>query len=332
MVRGVERRSIFRTDVDRLDFLQRLSSGLNITHSSCLTWAMMSNHFHLLIITGIRGLAALMHPLLTGYVGAFNRRHKRVGHLVQNRFRAILCQKDSYLLELIRYIPLNPVRAGLVKTPKELALYPWSGHSAILGLRDYPWQATEEVLSHFGSQVISARQAYESHVLSGWTQGRRTDLEGGGLIRSLGGLSQALQARVSGEQQAYDSRILGDGNFVEGILTEVEHAEAQRQRARNSGLTLNRIQNLAAALSGVAAPSLLRRDRCQPVTQARSLFVYAATEILEIRLSRLAALLGMSSGALSEIRKRGERLNKEHHFTDRLLGQDVDMSLKYTDL
>lgn len=326
IVRGIERRPFFRTDDDRLDFLQRLGSGLLETKSLCLTWALMSNHFHLLLIAGVRGLAALMQPLLTGYVGAFNRRYRRVGHLVQNRYKAILCQKESYLLELIRYIPLNPVRAKRIKTPIEFAQDPWTGHSALLGLVDRPWQATEEVLAYFGLQVSPARQAYESHVLEGWNQGHRTELEGGGLLKSLGGLSEVLQARATGERQAFDSRILGDGHFVESILRGTEQIETRQQKLKKFGLTLERLQLLAANATGVDADALLQHDRRRPVAEARSLWVYSATEILGLRASVLTRLLRMSSGAVSEIRKRGERLAKQYNFIDKLGLKELELS------
>src|SRR5581483_10224160 len=127
MVRGVARCPIFRSSLDREDFLTRFITGLTRTASLCYAWALMSNHLHLLLVAGPTGLADLMHPLLTGYVGAFNRRYKRVGHLVQNQFKAILCDKESYFLELVRYIHLNPVRAGIVQTIQDLGRCPWTG-------------------------------------------------------------------------------------------------------------------------------------------------------------------------------------------------------------
>ena len=314
IVRGVERRSIFRDDKDRFDFLSRLSIGIDRTQSVCLTWALMTNHLHLLLIAGAKGLAALMHPLLTGYVGAFNRRHQRVGHLVQNRFKTILCQSDTYLMELLRYIPLNPVRAGLIKTPQELARYPWTGHAAILGHLSYPWQATEEVLNHFGSRTAETRQAYETHVIDAWSQGHRPDLEGGGLIRSLGGMTQALKARAAGDRQAFDNRILGDGHFVETILRQVDQMENRQRTATTAGLTLENLQSQAAAWEGVEITALLRRDRRPRVASARALWVYAATEMLRVRSAVFEKLLGKSSGAISEIRQRGQRLANKSGF------------------
>lgn len=109
-----------------------------------------SEPFHLLVRTGNRPLFTSLRKILTGYVVRFNRRHKRQGHLFQNRYKSIVCEEDPYLLELTRYIHLNPLRAGMVRTLKELARYPWSGHSAIMGVVKRQWQNTGEILGYFG--------------------------------------------------------------------------------------------------------------------------------------------------------------------------------------
>src|SRR5690606_10860929 len=127
-VRGIERRNIFRNDQDRDDFLQRIGPILEQTQTTCYAWALMSNHFHLLLRTGSYPVATVMRRLLTGYATSFNRRHRRQGHLFQNRYKSILCQEDAYFLELVRYIHLNPLRAGLVQDLDALNRYPFSGH------------------------------------------------------------------------------------------------------------------------------------------------------------------------------------------------------------
>jgi len=114
MVRGIDRRDIFSDQKDYTDFMDRLGDLLIETRTSCYAWALIPNHFHLLLRTGNSPISVLMKRLLTGYAINFNRRHNRYGHLFQNRYKSILCQEDSYLLELVRYIHLNPLRAGLV--------------------------------------------------------------------------------------------------------------------------------------------------------------------------------------------------------------------------
>jgi putative transposase len=161
---------------------------------------------------GAGPLSKVMRRLMTGYAVTFNRRHKRSGHLFQNRYKSIVCEEDPYLLELIRYIHLNPLRARLVKNIKELDKYPWSGHSTILGRRKNPLisnhamsyqpsamsssdkslkpltEATiEDVLGHFGDTIKVARRGYRQFVNQGVDQGTRPELQGGGLVRSAGG-------------------------------------------------------------------------------------------------------------------------------------------------
>ncbi len=133
MARGIERRKIFRDDKDRKAFLDRLAIILEETQTQCYAWTLIPSHFHLLLRTGPTPLSKVMRRLMTGYAVTFNKRHRRSGHLFQNRYKSIACEEDPYLLELIRYIHLNPLRAGLVNDLKELDKYSWTGHSAILG-------------------------------------------------------------------------------------------------------------------------------------------------------------------------------------------------------
>ena len=115
IVRGIERRKIFYDDRDRDDFLFRLGQVLTQTETPCFAWALIPNHLHLLLRTGTVPIATVMQRLLTGYAVRFNRRHRRHGHLFQNRYKSILCQEDSYLLESVRYIHLNPLRSRRVR-------------------------------------------------------------------------------------------------------------------------------------------------------------------------------------------------------------------------
>ena len=126
--RGIDGIKIFRNRKDREDFLERLADLCRANALSVYAWALMSNHFHLLLRTGNQLLSKSMRKLLTGYVVNYNRRHKRYGHLFQNRYKSIICEDDPYLLELARYIHLNPERARIVKNLKG---YQWCGHSGL---------------------------------------------------------------------------------------------------------------------------------------------------------------------------------------------------------
>jgi hypothetical protein len=150
-----------------------------------------------------------MRRLQTSYAQFFNRRHRRHGQLFQNRYKSILCEEDPYLLELVRYIHLNPLRAHLVKDLDGLGSYPYSGHADLMGKQSCEWQDRDYILGFFGKTQKQGRIGYASFVASGARQGRRPDLVGGGLIRSLGGWSALKDLRRDDPRVKGDERILG---------------------------------------------------------------------------------------------------------------------------
>ena len=171
IIRGIERNSIFKDSRDYENFLTRLENILTETATVCYAWALIPNHIHLLLRTGITSITTVMRRLLTGYAQQFNRRHGRHGYLFQNRYKSFLCETDPYLLELIRYIHLNPVRAGIVKDMDVLDGYPKTGHAVIMGKTPIQWQDTDYVLGLFGHKTSSARKAYRGFVEKGISLG-----------------------------------------------------------------------------------------------------------------------------------------------------------------
>ena len=140
IIRGIERKVIFKDSQDYSNFLNNLKNVLTETKTPCFAWALMTNHAHILLRTGYVPLSTVMRRLLTGYAQQFNRRHRRHGQLFQNRFKSILCEEEPYLPELVRYIHLNPLRAGIVKDLKALKTYPYSGHGVIMGKLKNDWR------------------------------------------------------------------------------------------------------------------------------------------------------------------------------------------------
>src|SRR5512139_1182177 len=173
IVRGIEKREVFLDDGDRRFFLRRFSELLQETETDCLAWALMPNHAHLLLRPRRNKLSMLMRRLLTSYAVYFNLRHNRAGHLFQNRYKSIVCEEDPYLLELVRYIHLNPFRAGIVKSMEELERYPWCGHGVLTGRRKNGWQEAEYVLKRFGEERRKGIRGYRKFMEEGRQQGRR---------------------------------------------------------------------------------------------------------------------------------------------------------------
>jgi len=314
MIRGIERRKIFLDDKDREDFLSRLEKLLPATKTTCFAWAFMPNHAHFLFRTGSTPIATLMSRLLTGYAVYFNFRHRRSGRLFQNRYKSILCQEDTYLTELVRYIHLNPVRAGLVKGLEELRRYAYSGHSVLMGNRKREWQETDCVLKYFGEQRHSARRHYEVFVEEGIRQGRREDLAGGGLIRSLGGWRAIKASDLKGTFIKSDERILGDGDFVEEILTEAKEAFERRYAIKRQGYDLEKVARRVSEICAVDVSDIFSRQK-QPIkVKARSLFCYWASCELGISHLDLARHIGISGPGVGTCVERGKQIASENGY------------------
>jgi putative transposase len=297
MVRGIEGRSIFADEVDRQDWVDRLATIGPETGLSVLAWALLPNHFHLLVRTGARPLATTMRRLLTGYAGGFNRRHKRAGHLFQNRYKSILVEEEPYLLELVRYIHLNPLRAKILSTLDKLDGYPWTGHSALMGRVPRPWQAVGEVLGCFGTRSRNARRRYREYVAEGVGQGRRVDLQGGGLRRSAGGWEIAGNLHRGREHGMADERVLGSGTFVE----EVHRTVAAQSTPVPRAVALARLPTLlqrCAGLWGVTVEELCAGSRRRVVSQARAVAAGLAIRKLGLPMAEMARALGVSSVAI----------------------------------
>jgi REP element-mobilizing transposase RayT len=312
MIRGIERRKIFRNKKDREDFLERLARLLPETRTVCYGWAFLSNHAHFLFRTGDIPLSNLMRRLLTGYVIGFNRRHGRHGRLFQNRFKSIVCQEELYLKELVRYIHLNPIRAGLVPDLAGLQRYRYCGHAALLGNVEVEWQETEYVLALFGKRVKSARQAYGAYMEEGLHLGRRTDLVGGGLVRSLGGWSEAK--RKSGGPAMSDERILGESDFVDRILSEAGEALDRRYVLKALGYDLPLVAERAAAVLGMEVAEIFSPGRQDDKVKARSLVCFWAARELGMSLSDLARAFALSIPGISYAVRRGESLARSKNF------------------
>lgn len=163
--RGNEKQDIYKSDTDRKFFLRTLSYVVKRFKWVCHAYCLMTNHFHLLIETPLANVSEGMRQLNGIYSAFFNRTHRRVGHLFQGRFKGILVEKQSYALELCRYIPLNPVRAGICAHPAD---YPWSSYQAVRGLTPRPsFLNVEWTLRQFCDDLHLAQQRYEQFVLDG---------------------------------------------------------------------------------------------------------------------------------------------------------------------
>ena len=318
IVRGIDRCQIFRDNYDCDQYIVRLGNILTDTDTPCYAWALIPNHFHLLLKTGLTPIATVMRRLLTGHAVYFNRRHRRHGHLFQNRYKSILCQEDSYLLELVRYIHLNPLRAKLVNDMGTLGKYPYCGHSSLMGKIKREWQQVDYVLGFFSKRKADARKAYRNYVSKGVKKGQRPEFTGGGLLRSIGGWAALTALRRGSDRVKSDERILGDSDFVNSVLSQAGEQLEKRYRLKTEGFEFEDIAAQVAQVTNLPIETVWEKSRRPPVVQARSLLCYWASREMGLSTTEIAKRLGLTQPAVSIAVRRGQEIARQNGYV--LLG------------
>ena len=277
--RGLERREIVHDDHDRGQWLDVLDRVATRRRWCVYAFALMGNHFHLFLRTPQGDLSAGMHDLNSAYVGGFNRRHGRVGPLLQGRFKAVLVERATHEWELSRYVHLNPVRAGLAADP---AAYRWSSCRCYFAARLAPaWLGWQEVLSRHAGSLRAARRRYRAHLDEG-------------LTRPLG----------SPLADAVASTLLGSAGFVERMRARLAgwlpDREVPAVRALRPDVALADIDRAVSAAYGVDAEELRQRGRHG--NEARRVAIALAKELTTLPLRELGAYYGgVGPAAVSNI-------------------------------
>jgi len=224
-----------------------------------------------------------------------------------NRYKSFLCEEDLYLLELVRYIHLNPIRAGMIKDLKALNADYRSGHSAITGRVNHDWQDTDYVLARFGDTKKKAIKLYLEFIRKGVNQGRRPELVGGGLIRSVGGWSALKAVRSSELRIVSDERILGSSEFAETVLKAANEAYDRKTQIQARGVNLGQLIDIVACRLEIDIDLILSSSRQRQVAFARSIICFLAVDQLMLSGASIARRLGLSPSAVSKLVCRGRR-------------------------
>ncbi len=236
-----------------------------------------------------------MRRLLTGYAIYFNLRHKRSGHLFQNRYKSFVCEEDAYQLELVRYIHLNPLRAGLVEDLAALDTYAWSGHAVIMGKRLLEGQSADQVLSLFSKGKREARGRYRLFVADGVQLGRCEEFGG----------DRRMAKTLLKEQgdEPYDQRILGSGEFVEELR--------RRDEFETKFAPLREIKDIVASVCRhfeIEAELLRLKSRVANVVDARSVICYLAVRQVGHSGAAVGRHVNLGRAGVSVAANRGARL------------------------
>jgi hypothetical protein len=266
----------------------------------------MSNHFHLAIRTGKNPLAKTMTSILTGYAMHFNLVHRRFGHLFQNRYKSTVVDEEKYLLGLVRYIHLNPLRARIVNTLEELESYPWTGHSVLMGNQRFEIQDVDAVLGYFGKRAGKSRR--ELLLFMGMPEAKKEEqlFTGGGLVRSIGGRENLEEHRRS-EKWAYDERILGDGKFVETVLKgEERQASLGAQPEEKKWGMFRVVADKLCEQFEVKPAELTGGSRRRAVSEVRSLLAYFGHRELGMSAAEIGRAFNVSGQAVLKGIKKAE--------------------------
>lgn len=300
IVRGIEQRKIVDDFHDRKDFISRMGKIASETGTPVYAWALMTNHAHILLRSGPSGLSRYMLRFLSGYAASYNRRHRRHGHLFQNRYKSIVCEEDRYFRELVRYIHLNPLRAKLVESLAQLDRYLWCGHAVLMGKIKNDWQDRDYVLKWFGAKKREAKRAYRQFVREGIEQGHRSDLVGGGLIRSQGGWSAVKAMRRRGVREKSDERILGSGEFVEQLIRQSDQSRKEHFSAFQLSQKASALVGQVCKEQNIRVDTLKSGSRRRNVSMVRAQLAQKLVEGLGLSLAETGRHIGVSPSAVAK--------------------------------
>jgi putative transposase len=266
--RGNEKKDIFLKDKDRKKFLSILADYHDRYRVFIHCYALMKNHYHLVMETPLGNLLKVMHGINSAYTGYFNREHERVGHLFQGRYKAIVVDRDAYLLELSRYVHLNPVRAGLVDRPES---YRWSSYLGYIRKREeVPWIEYGLVLSQCGEASPRSRREYKRYVERGWEE-------------DAGNPLSELYGQVLLGTEEFIERLKG---LIKGKAVSQEIVERSRLKERPA---LEEILRLVAEKYGEEPETLRKRGRNK---EARKVAIYVMKRYSGLSNRDIAKLFG----------------------------------------
>lgn len=286
ILRGNAGQDVFFDDNDRYRFYLMLQLAVEkfgcLIHGFCL----MTNHIHLIMQAGEIPLSKIMQNITLRYTKWINYRYVRTGHVFQGRYKALLLDADAYLMELVRYVHLNPVRAGMVSTPVE---YRWSGHSCYLGIETVPWLSTNWLLNQFSEDHLKSVQAYADFVADGMDEKHRDDFHVG----------------------TCEGRILGNDTFLSNVFIRSDQMPAK-------SIELSDEIEAVCQIYSLTIPQLIAQGKTRPYSEARAiaaLFVLNTPNLslteLGIMLNRDAATLGRSARKADEILKHNSVLTEK---------------------
>lgn len=315
MVRGIDGSSVFWDDSDKSYLINRLSELVPELDVSIYAWVIMPNHLHLLARTGKFPISNFMQRLLTGYAVVYNRSRNRHGYVFQDRFKSILVQDDAYFMKLVMYIHTNPLKASIASTIEELNRYRWSGHSALIGKTDAPWQKRNAVLSKFGENRTEQINNYLQCINAEAYNNSTKDYVSG--TYRIG--KDGIQPVDPGNIDVWEScRILGDKKFA--LKTAARIKMLQPRSIRNREEENSYIEELFEwykCNKGLSKVMISGNGRTPELCDARAEIAWILTKNLGLSQNDCSKILRMSrSGVRKAIERAGKNIKKGSFIPD----------------
>lgn len=301
MAHSIEGKPLFVDDQDRVEFLGRLEKGIAKTGFLCYTWALLDNHYHLFLRTNELTLSKLMRPLNGGYAQFYNKKYKRKGYLFQDRFKSVLCQQQDYALELINYINLNPLRAGIVHSLEELKNFRWCGHGFLIGeCNQYgkTFQMREECLRWFGDNEQSAINTY----LKSLSESCGVDQEIAEQLASI----EATE--IKGSCKGWPA-VIGNTEFVKQALENYKYILNRKYRKADYPFVMENISKMICEKFGITITELKRRGYKNTRSEARAVFCYQLHVKELVPLSSIADFLCMTISPITILVRKGKMIS-----------------------
>lgn len=300
MVRGWRRGTLFHSDEDRAAYVERVGEVLEWGGAVCYAWAVMPNHVHLVLLRGATPLAKVMQRINTWLASYVKRRRRVRSGVLDGRYKSLVVDSDAYLAELVRYVHLNPVKAGLVAAD-DLDDHPWTGHAALMGHAAPRLVDVDTVLGHFGATVGAARQALERWMADGVANGCAPDL-----VARLEGKRPPPDAAPS------DRRVLGAPAFVADVLKKADDTDRERARLQADGWTVERLVAACVELTGADADEVHGGRRRRPASRTRALVSWLALEKLGATAASVAPVVGVTPVAVAKAALAGAEIAKAY--------------------
>jgi putative transposase len=264
---------IFFDDQDRQEYLERVKRYKDELQFILYAYVLMANHVHLLMETPYASISKIMQRITFTYTQYFNKKYGKVGHLFQGRYKAFLCERDEYLLSLVRYIHLNPVRANLVKEPHD---YPWSSHRDYLtGKEDLV--DTKRVLQCFSEKVFQAKRQYKDFINEALGEGKNESL-----------------------YKAIGQQILGSDEFMKEVEKKVVRLDRPIRKP-----SLQEIVKAVKEVTGISMEEIVSRGKSKEVVLAREVLVGVSREY-EYKLMDLQPIIKRDLSVLSRLSKESD--------------------------